>query len=120
MGDEDVVGPVSGIQQIGRTHPGDPLGNLYPGISYCHIVGPLALEAEGEVRAIGCDLEPLDSSYIEGIRDIEDREGVLGKARYFEGRSRIGAEAQGIVRRLEGPEVVDLYPVEQEGAGLRA
>ena len=74
----------------------------------------LTLEAEGEVRGIRGDLESLDSSYIEGIRDIEDQQLILihGELRDDEQRRGIGGEPQHIIYSVEASEVADLYPVE--------
>ncbi len=119
MGDEDVVGPVSGIGQIGWNGPGDPQGLLHLGCPQGEVGAylappPFVLEAErvcgGGSLGRRCDEDP---AYLQRVGDIEDQQGVLGKARDGEQQSRLGAECERVVDGLEGPAVGHLYPVEQ-------
>ncbi len=104
MGDEDVVGPVLSIHQIGRGHLGDSLDWLYRGflgvtrgvnqgdVGAKLRLRPPVVEAEGVGgRSLGrqwCDRDVLDSFDVEGVGDIEDPKpwiwGEARKARDFE------------------------------------
>ncbi len=114
MGDQDVVGPLSGIHKIGRAYFSNLQGPPYLGGAEgdVGVIGrsSLALESEA-VGGRGYDLGSTESDNVQGIGDIEDHEPGLAEAPDFEERIWVEAELQEVIGGDKVPLVGELAPV---------